>query len=71
MAWADGALDEAVAVEHGVDGAAGGNLDIAGQAADQQLANLAGAPIWLLTLEADDQAFDWGRQLVGIAHWPP
>jgi hypothetical protein len=59
MAWPAGALDEAVAVEHRMDGAAGGNPDVAGQAADQQLADLACAPMWLLALEADDKAFDW------------
>ena len=60
MARPAGALDEPMAVQHSMDGAAGGNPDIAGQAADQQLADLARAPMWLLALEADDQAFDWG-----------
>ena len=31
-------LDEAVAVEHGVDGAGGGRLDVVGQPADQEFA---------------------------------
>ena len=38
---------------------------------DQQLADLAGAPVRLLALEADDQALDLTRQLVGVAHRPP
>jgi hypothetical protein len=61
-------LDEAVPVEHGMDRALGRNADIAIQPPDQELADLAGAPMRLVALEADDQAFDLGRQLVGIAY---
>ena len=41
------ALDQAMAIEHGMDGAFGGNPDIAGEPADQQLADLARAPMRL------------------------
>ncbi len=37
-------LDEAVAVEHGVDSAGGGRPDVVGQSADEQFAQLTGAP---------------------------
>ena len=44
--------------------------DIAVEPPDQQFANLARAPVRLLGLQADDQALDLLRQLVGIAHRP-
>ena len=47
--------------EHGVDGALGRDADVAGQAAHQQLADLARAPVRLLALERDDQALDLAR----------
>ena len=42
------AADQAVAVENGVDRAAGWDPEIAGKAADQQLADFAGAPSRIL-----------------------
>src|SRR5438445_8854832 len=65
------ALDQAMAVEDRMDGALGRNLDIAVQPSDQQFPDLARAPVRLLGLEADNQALDLLRQLVGIAHRPP
>ena len=41
-------LDQAVAVEDRMDGALGRNPDVAVQPADQELADLAGAPVRLL-----------------------
>ncbi len=64
------AADQAVTVEHGVNGALGGNAEIAGKAADQQLADLAGAPVRLAALEADDEPLDLRRELVGVANRP-
>ena len=54
-----------------MDGALGRNADVAVQPPDQQLADLARAPVRLLALEPDNQALDLRRQLVGIAHRPP
>ena len=65
------ALDQAVAVKHGMDGALGWNPHLTGEAADQQFADLAGAPMRLVALGRDDQALDLPRQLVGIAHRAP
>src|SRR3990172_11047848 len=70
MAAPDRRLDEAMAVEDGMDGASGGDPDIAGQAAHQELPDLAGAPMRLVALQADDRGFQLRRQLVGIAHRP-
>ena len=64
------AADQAVAIEHGVDGALRGDAQVAGQPADQQLANLARAPMRLAALEADDQPLDLRRELVGVADRP-
>lgn len=64
-------LDQAVAMEDGVDRAFGGNPDVAVEAADQEFADLARAPMRLLALEVDNQLLDLRRQLVGIAHRPP
>src|ERR1700681_4038591 len=52
------AFDQAMAIEHGMDSALGGHADIAGQAADQELADLARAPVRLLPFEPHDEAFD-------------
>src|SRR6185503_291368 len=60
-----------VAVEHRVDGAFGGNLDVAIEPAHQQFADLAGAPMRLLALQADNQGLDLLRELIGVAYWPP
>ena len=65
------ALDETVAIEDGVDGALGRQTHMAVEAADEELPDLAGAPVRLVAFEGDDQAFDLGRELIGIAHRPP
>jgi hypothetical protein len=66
-----GALDQAMAVEDRMDGTFARNPDIAVEPPDQQFPDLARAPVRLLGLEADNQALDLLRQLVGIAHRPP
>src|SRR5262249_62105783 len=65
------ALDQAMAIEHRMDGAFGGNPDIAIEPPNQQFADLARAPVRLLGLQADNQALHLLRELVGIAHPPP
>src|ERR1700730_10807354 len=65
------ALDQAVAVEHRVNGAFGGNLDVSVEATHQQFADLAGAPVRLLALQPDDQGLELLRELVGVTYRPP
>src|SRR6202043_1846026 len=60
------ALDQAVAVEHRVNGAFGGNLDISVEATHQQFADLAGAPVRLLALQPDDQGLDLLRLATSV-----
>jgi hypothetical protein len=60
-----------MAIEHGMDGADRRHPHLAGQAPEQQFADLARTPVRLVALEADDQALQLARQLVGIAHRPP
>src|SRR5215470_14998841 len=60
-----------MAIEHGMNGAFGGNPDIACQPPEQELADLACAPMRLFPFEGDNQALDLLGQLVGITHWPP
>jgi hypothetical protein len=60
-------LDQAVAVQHGTDGAFGGNANIRRQSPDEALANLARAPMRLVLFEMDDQALKLSGQLVGVA----
>src|SRR5258707_5964957 len=57
------ALDQAVAIEDRMDRAPGRNPDVAVEPPDQELADLAGAPMRLLAFEPHDQALDWLRQL--------
>jgi len=52
------ALDQAMAIENRMDGALGRNPDIAVEPPDQELADLACAPVRLLSLQLDDQALD-------------
>jgi len=59
-----------MAIENGVDGALGGNAHITGKASNQKLADFARAPMRLIALEVDDEAFDLMRQLVGAAQAP-
>jgi hypothetical protein len=60
-------VDKAVAVEHGVDGADRGDFDVAGQAADEQFAELACPPMRLVFPETDNGGFELWRQLIGVA----
>src|SRR3981081_1803205 len=67
------APDQAVAIEHRVDGAFGRNPDIAVEPPDQQLANLARTPMRLLGLPAETQGRDAGppdQQLANLARTP-
>jgi hypothetical protein len=61
------ALDQAVTVEHRMDGAFGWNSDVPIEPPDQQFADLVRAPVRLLGLEPDNQALDRLRQLIGIS----
>jgi hypothetical protein len=45
-----------------------GDSDIAAEPPDQELANLARAPVRLLGLQPDNQALNLLWQLVGVAH---
>src|SRR6202008_1717125 len=65
------ALDQAMAIEHGINGSFGRNPDIACQPPEQELADLACAPMRLFPFEGDNQALDLLGQLVGITHWSP
>jgi hypothetical protein len=58
-------------MKDGVNGASGGNAHVGGKPSDQELADLASAPMRLVVLEGQDEAFDLLRELVGIAHRPP
>ena len=71
MARPAAAPDQTMAVEDRMDGAFSRNPDITVEPPDQQFADLARSPVRLLGLEADNQALDLLRQLVGIAHRPP
>jgi hypothetical protein len=71
MARPAAALDQAVPVENRVDGAFGRDPDIAIEPPDEEFADLAGSPMGLFGLQADNQAFELLRQLVGVAHRPP
>ena len=63
-------VDQAMAIEHRVDGAPGRHPDISVEATHQQFADLAGAPVRLLVLQPDDQGLDRLRELVGVAYRP-
>ena len=54
MAWPADRLDQAVAVENRMDGALGGNSDVAVEPANQELADFARSPMRLVMLEVDD-----------------
>ena len=59
-----------MAIEHGVDRAPGGDAYVTCEPLDEQFADFAGTPMGALTLGADDQALELGRELVGIAPGP-
>src|SRR5579883_1663219 len=71
MAAADRRLDQAMAIEHGMDRAFGGDSHLAGQAAHQQLPDLARPPVRLVLLGPDDRGLQLVRQLIGVAYRPP
>lgn len=52
--------DQAVAVEHGMDGAGRRHPDVARQATDQQFADLAGPQCGLSRLTRTTRASSWG-----------
>src|SRR5487761_249837 len=56
----------AVAIEHGMDGALGGNGN-ARESADQALANFASTPGGVLTLHVQNEVLYLKRKLVGVA----
>lgn len=60
------AFDEALAIEHGVHGAGGGDARVTGETAHEELADLAGAPMRFLAFAGDDEAFGRVRKLVGL-----
>ena len=64
------ALDQAVAIEHRVDGAAGGNLHLTGKATQQTFADLARAPVGFFPFEIQDGSLHRQRQLVGVTPGP-
>ena len=70
MARGAAALHQPVAFEHGMNRALGGDPDVAVEPSDQQLTDLARAPMRLLALQPYDQALNLLRQLIGIAHRP-
>ena len=46
------------------------NRCITGQAAQEELPDLAGAPVGFVALEADDEALELGGELVGVMDGP-
>src|ERR1700684_4502629 len=60
------AFDQTMAVEHGMNGALGGNFDLAGKAAKQFLPDLPRSPVRFIPLESQDGRLDLHRQLVSI-----
>src|SRR5215469_14764226 len=59
-------LHQAVAIEHGMDGAFGRNGD-AGEPADQTLADLARTPTGVLMLHAQDVVLHLKGEFIGVA----
>ena len=70
MTQATAALDQSMTIEHGMDGAFGGDGDI-GESANEALANLAGAPANVLTLDVQNIVFYLEGKLVGVAKGTP
>jgi hypothetical protein len=62
--------DQAVTIEHRMDGAFGWNPDVAVQPPHQERSDLARAPVRLLGFEPDDQGLELLGKLVGVAHRP-
>src|ERR1700730_8876278 len=57
-------------IEHGVDGAAGRNLNLTGKATQQAFADLACAPVGLLPFEVEDGRLHLLGQLVAVTPGP-
>ena len=55
-----GALDKAMAIEHGMDGALGGDADVAGEALTRSSRILRAPQCGFSRLRRDDQALDLG-----------
>src|SRR5437879_11145914 len=55
-----------MAIEDGVDSAAGRNLNLTGKTTQQAFADLACAPVGLLPFEAEDGGLHLLRQLVAV-----
>src|SRR6267143_4961637 len=55
-----------MSIEHGVDGAAGGNLNLTGKATQQAFADLACAPVRLLAFEVHNGGLHLLGQLVAV-----
>src|SRR5438067_5313970 len=70
IAFAPSALDETMAIEHGVDGAAGRNLDLTGKATQQTFADLACTPVGFLPFEMENGSLYLRRQLVAVTPGP-
>src|SRR3546814_2733430 len=60
-----------MAVEHGMDGAFCRDPYVAVEPSDEELADLARAPVWFALLGLDNQPLDLFGELVGIAHRAP
>ena len=60
------ALDQAMAIQHRMDGAFGGNFD-SGKPADQALPDLARAPTGMLALHVQDVVLHLKGKLVGVS----
>src|SRR5262249_20839154 len=65
------ALDQAAAVENGMDGAFRRNSDTARKPSHQKLPDLAGAPVGLFALEVDDLGLKLDRELIGVTYRTP
>ena len=65
------ALDQAMAIEHGMNGALSRNPDMACKPPEQKLADLASAPMRLFALEGNDLALNLRRQLIGVSYRSP
>jgi hypothetical protein len=68
MSHTTAALDQAMAIQHRVDGALGRNFD-SGESADQALSDLAGTPAGMLALHVENEILHLKRQLMRVAVW--
>ncbi|HLJ46034.1 MAG TPA: hypothetical protein VKU01_08500 [Bryobacteraceae bacterium] len=59
--------DQAMAIEHGVNGATGRDFDVMRQSSQQALADLACTPMRFLAFGSNNRRGDLSGQLVGIA----